>query len=149
MGTHYEGTEEEIRALDLYIKLSRASESILDRTNAHLSRHHLTSSQFAVLEALYHLGALAQVDLARKLLKSTGNIALVLRNLEKRGLIHRRRSAADQRYIMVTISEVGRALIGLIFPSHVAGIVSALAILTPEEQETLAALCRKLGRGGQ
>ena len=49
---------------------------------AHLADHDLTVSHFGVLEALHHPGTLSQRDLARKLLKSTGNISIVLKNLE-------------------------------------------------------------------
>jgi MarR family 2-MHQ and catechol resistance regulon transcriptional repressor len=145
MGTKYQGSAEEVRALDSYIKLMRASESVFDRTTAHLAQYNLTSSQFAVLEALYHLGTLSQVALAQKLLKSTGNMTLVLQNLEKQGLICRERSKQDQRYVLVSMTDAGRALIARIFPLHVAGIVAAMGVLTAEEQDTLAQLCRKLG----
>ena len=145
MGTKYQGSEDEIRALDAYIKLTRASESLLARTGAHLHGRGLSPTQFAVLEALYHLGALSQVELSRKLLTSTGNMTMVLQNLEKRGLICRERSTEDQRYIRVSITLDGRNLVGGILPDHVRGIVEELSALTPDEQETLAALCRKLG----
>ena len=78
MPTRYKGTQEEVRALNAYIKLQRAAETALNHTTAHLSDYGLSTSQFAVLEALYHLGTLSQRDLARKLLKSTGNISIPL-----------------------------------------------------------------------
>lgn len=145
MGTKYQGSAEEIRALDAYIKLTRATESIRTRTSAHLHGRGLSVTQFAVLEALYHLGELSQVELSRKLLTSTGNITTVLQNLEKRGLICRRRSTEDQRFIYVSITESGSTLVAQILPAHVRGIVDDMSALTPEEQVTLAALCRKLG----
>lgn len=145
MGTKYQGTQAEILSLNAYIKLSRAAESIFDRTNAHLADHNLTTSQFAVLEALYHLGTLSQVELAQKLLKSTGNITTVLQNLEKRGLICRQRDMQDQRYVKVSMTEAGQELIAQIFPTHVQGITQAMSALTPQEQANLADLCRKLG----
>jgi MarR family 2-MHQ and catechol resistance regulon transcriptional repressor len=145
MGTKYQGSESEVRALNTYIKLTRAAESVLNRTNRHLGDYNLTTSQFGVLEALYHLGTLSQVDLAHKLLKSTGNITTVLQNLEKNGLICRVRDTKDQRYVQVSITDSGRNLIETILPLHVAGIVADFSVLTPEEQETLSSLCRKLG----
>ena len=145
MGTKYHGTREEIAALNSYIKLTRASESVYNRTNAHLADYDLTTSQFAVLEALYHLGTLSQVELANKLLKSTGNMTMVLRNLEKRDLICRERNKDDQRYVHVSLTESGRQLIIQILPAHVTGIVEAMCVLTTEEQAILGDLCRKLG----
>jgi len=147
MPTKYQGSPEVRRALDTYIKLTRAAESVLDRTNAHLAVHKLTTTQFGVLEALYHLGTLSQVELARKLLKSTGNVTTVLQNLEKRALISRARDQDDQRYVQVSITPEGQRLLESILPAHFDGIVADLSILTAEEQETLACLCRKLGLG--
>lgn len=145
MPTKYDGTPEEIRALDTYIKLQRAAETAMSRTTAHLSDYDLTTSQFAVLEALYHLGTLSQRDLAEKLLKSTGNMSSVLKNIEKRDLISRERDANDNRYMRVCITDSGRKLIEGMFAGHVAGIVEEMSILSPAEQEELARLCRKLG----
>jgi MarR family 2-MHQ and catechol resistance regulon transcriptional repressor len=110
-----------------------------------LGDYDLSTSQFAVLEALYHLGVLSQRELSEKLLKSTGNISIVLKKMEKRGLIERHRDPDDNRYMQVCISDAGRELIGGMFRSHVAGIVTEMSILTPAEQEDLARLCRKLG----
>ena len=97
MGTKYQGSDAEVRALDTYIKLTRAAQTVLDRTNRHLADHGLTTSQFGVLEALHHLGALSQIDVARKLLMSTANITTVMQNLEKAGYIRRERDPRDQR----------------------------------------------------
>ena len=147
MGTKYQGSESEIRALDAYIKLTRAAQTVLDRTNRHLADHGLTTSQFGVLEALHHLGTLSQIDVARKLLLSTANITTVMQNLEKVGYIRRERDPRDQRVVRASITEAGQALVEKIMPAHVETIVADMSGLTPDEQETLAALCRKLGRG--
>lgn len=145
MPTRYQGTAEEMRALNAYIKLQRAAETVLARTTAHLADYGLTVSQFAILEALYHLGTLSQRDLAEKLLKSTGNMSIVLKNMEKRGLISRQRDPADNRYMQVCITGSGRDLIAGMFDQHVAGIVAEMSVLTADEQEQLGRLCRNLG----
>ncbi len=146
MATKYRGTRAEVRALDAYIKLTRAAESVSDRVNRHLNDYGLTPSQFGVLEALYHLGTLSQVEVAHKLLLSTGNITTVLQNLQKCGLIERQRDPDDQRYVRVSLTAKGRARVTEVLPAHVATIVEDLSILAPAEQETLAHLCRKVGR---
>jgi MarR family transcriptional regulator, 2-MHQ and catechol-resistance regulon repressor len=145
MPTHYSGTETERLALDSYIKLQRAAETSLARTTAHLSDHNLTTSQFAILEALYHLGTLSQRELADKVLRSASNISIVLKAIEKRGLIERDRDPADNRYMQVKITEQGRALLASFFDQHVAGIVAEMSALTAAEQTELGRLCRKLG----
>ena len=145
MGTHYQGTKEERRALDLYIKLSRAAESVNQRVNRHLQDAHLTVSQFGVLEAIYHLGPLTPGQLCDKILRSTGNLTLVIDNLEKRGLVTRRQNPEDRRSTIVELTTAGHELITAMLPVHVQTVVQEMAVLSPAEQEQLAALCRKLG----
>lgn len=149
MGTRYHGTEEEVRALDTYIKLIRATDSVSSRIHRHLDESHLTITQFGVLEALYHLGSMYQRDLAAKLLKSGGNITLVIDNLEKRSLVKREREPDDRRCIRVNLTEAGKQLISSIFPTHVAAVVAEMATLSASEQEELGRLCRRLGKQEQ
>ncbi len=145
MATHYVGNATEKRALDTFIKLSRAAESVNRRVNEHLRAHDLSVSQFGVLEALYHLGPLPVGQVADKILRSSANLTLVVDNLVKRGLVARERRADDRRTVEISLTDAGRALIAAIMPAHVAGVVDAFAALSPDEQVTLAALCRKLG----
>ena len=146
MGTRYLGTQEQVLALDTFIKLVRATETVSNRIHRHLAETDLTVSQFGVLEALFHLGPLYQRDLAEKLLKSGGNMTLVIDNLEKRELVKREREVDDRRCIKVCLTQKGHQLISRIFPSHVAAVVNEIGILTPDEQEELGRLCRKLGK---
>jgi MarR family 2-MHQ and catechol resistance regulon transcriptional repressor len=145
MGTRYAGTKEEIRALNAFIKLVRASQSVSARVEAPLGELGLTVSQFGALEALYHLGPLNQKSLAAKILKSTGNITMVIDNLEKRGLVKRTREEHDRRHYSVAITRKGAALLTSIFPKHAARIVEEMSVLSGAEQDALGKLCRKVG----
>ena len=141
------GSKAEADALNAYVKLTRAAEKISTETHRHLSKAGLTDSQFSVLEAIYHLGPLSQREIAKKVLKSHGNITMVINNLEKRGLVERKRNSADRRFFSIELTGEGEILIDRIFPQHTAGIVRCFNSLTPAEQYELARLCRKLGLG--
>jgi MarR family 2-MHQ and catechol resistance regulon transcriptional repressor len=141
--------ESQGRALDTYIKLVRAADAVHDRVNAHLLHYDLTSSQFGVLEALYHLGPLQIGALGAKILKSSGNMTLVIDNLSKRGLVQRERLPDDRRCIQIHLTVQGAALMAQIWEQHAQGVVEAFSVLTAEEQSVLAALCRKLGLAQQ
>ena len=145
MGTHYKGTQTEIRALNAFIKLMRASESVASRIGKLIASHGLTMSQFGILEALLHLGPLHQRELGKKILKSSGNVTMVVDNLERRGLVKRQRDTFDRRYVAVLLTAEGYRLINEIFPCHVAAIAGEMGVLTDAEQEELGRLCRKLG----
>lgn len=144
--THYEGTDDEVRALGAYIKLMRASDSVEARMKRALAQEGLTISQLGILEVLLHLGPRCQTELGTKLLKSSGNMTTVVDNLEKRGLVRRERDQQDRRFVTVHLTPRGRELIEGYFPRHVAEIGDAMAALDPAEQAELARLCKKLGR---
>lgn len=146
MPTHFHGDTNVTRALNTFIKLTRATETLLNRLNQRKTIHPLSPSQFAVLESLYHLGPLTQGQVSAKVLKSTGNITLVIDNLEKRGFVRRARETGDRRMVTIRITESGKALITQIFPAHARAICEELSVLTEEEQETLSRLCLKLGK---
>lgn len=135
------------RALGAYIKLARAANTTQTFAKAGLEDAGLSYSQFAVLEALYHLGPLYLGDLARRILRSSGNLTMVLDNLEKRGLVKRRQQGQDKRFILATITPAGSKLIAKIFPGHARQIAQVMGRLSASEQDQLGALCRKLGKG--
>lgn len=146
MGTHFRGRDDEVRALDAYIKLVRASETFTAWTGAVMEASELSASQFGVLEALLHRGPMHQHEIAKRLLKSGGNVTMVVDNLEKRGMVTRERDPDDRRRVTVRMTESGRDAIERVFPRVKETIIEGMAALTPTEQATLADLCRKLGR---
>jgi MarR family 2-MHQ and catechol resistance regulon transcriptional repressor len=146
MGTHHQGSKPEVLALDAYIKLMRAADSVTARAHLVLPAD-LTLTQFAALEALYHLGPLFQSELATKLLKSGGNLTLVVDNLERDGLVSRTRDPADRRFVKVELTPKGRRFIGALFPKIAASLTREFAVLSNRDQLALARICKRLGLG--
>ena len=133
------------RALNTYTKLMRATESVTGRTIKIMTAAGLTISQFGVLEALYHKGALCQRDIAAKILKSTGNMTMVIDNLEKNGLVRRERDSQDRRFLTIHLTDDGTTLIAKTFADVEAAIVAEMSSLSCDEQELLGSMCKKLG----
>jgi MarR family 2-MHQ and catechol resistance regulon transcriptional repressor len=146
MGTHYRGSRTEVSALDAFIKLTRAANTLRGRLEAELARADLTESQFGVLEMLLHLGPLRQCDIGEKLLVSRANVTLVVDRLVSRGWVRRERHPQDRRSNVVRLTPDGRRRIVRLFPDHVRRVVDALSPLSPAEQEELGRLCRAVGR---
>ena len=147
MPTRYKGTPNEVLALNTLIKLNRSVNSL----QAHLiplihKDFGITESQFAVLEALHHLGPLSQGQLCQKILRSGSNVTTVVDNLERDGLVRRDRDEDDRRVQIVTLTDKGRDVIAEAFPAHVARVADVMSSLTPAEQEELGRICRKLGK---
>ena len=135
------------RALNTYVKLMRATESVTARAHRQLSAFGLSFSQFGVLEALYHLGPMSQSEIGQKILRSSGNITMVIDNLEKRRLVRRERDTSDRRIFIVHLTDEGQKLIRKIFPPHAALIAGELSVLNATDQMKLGNLCKKVGKG--
>lgn len=145
MGTHFKGSDKEENSLNAYIKLVRATESINSRQSKSLAKENLTMSQFGALEVLYHLGELNQREIGKKLLKSGGNITLVIDNLVKRELVKKKTDKSDRRAVIVSLTKKGQEFIEGYFPKHLVLIMEQFSVLTDEERTELARICKKLG----
>lgn len=145
MGTHYKGSKTEKNTLNAFIKLMRSVESLNNRLNRHLAEADLTVSQFGVLEVLHHLGPLNQRTIGEKLLKSGGNITMVIDNLEKCGHVKRENDPNDRRAVLIHLTDKGKTFIADFFPRHLGKIKEEFSVLSEEEKKELARLCKKLG----
>ena len=134
--------------MNAWVKLARAANAIGARLARRLAAHDLTESQFGVLDALHHLGPMHQCDLARKILRTNGNVTLVVDNLEKRGLVQRERRADDRRFIQVALTSAGEALIRTVFPQHADAVATEMGVLAGDELRTLTRLGRRLAAIG-
>jgi hypothetical protein len=102
MPKKFKGTPAQERALNAYVKLERAASAAFAYARVGLEEAGLTLSQFAVLEALYHVGPQCLGDLARRILTSSGNLTLVIDNLQKRGKVEGRRAGAAGAIVQET-----------------------------------------------
>jgi MarR family 2-MHQ and catechol resistance regulon transcriptional repressor len=135
--------EDQRRALNLYVKLMRATNRATSRIHRHLNDDNLTVSQFAVLEALYHLGPLCQGDLVRKILKSNANLTTVVDSLEKKSLVRRDRDGTDRRRVTVHLTDNGKQLIARVFPRHAEIVAREFDFLSDHEEIELAKILKK------
>jgi MarR family 2-MHQ and catechol resistance regulon transcriptional repressor len=131
-------------ALLAYGRVMRAANFLRTAASRQLDDTGLTLSQFAVLEALYHLGPMSLSEVAKKILTTGGNLTMVAGNLEKQGLVSRKCSTEDARVFILSLSPKGKKLIGEIFPVHAGAITDAFEALSPKEQKKIVELCRKL-----
>jgi len=145
MSSHYTGSKRELEALNSYIKLIRSAESLSSKLNLMLSDYGLTESQFGALDSLLHLGPMKQKEIGKKILKSGGNITMVINNLEKRGLVERRKGEKDKRQFIIHLTPKGRKSINELLPRIVKKIKKHFEILSKEEQKELQRLCKIVG----
>lgn len=134
-------------ALKLWVVLARAFDSVERHSRASIARFGLGTTEFGVLEALYHKGEQPVCDVQRRILVESSSTTYVVDKLVRRGLVRRRHSTADRRVILLSLTSAGRRLMRDIFPSHAAAIRHAVAALSPREQARAARLLRNLGLG--
>jgi len=145
MGTHYKGNKEEELALDTWIKLARASNTVFNKIKPSMTEYGLSTSQFSVLETLLHLGSMPQNAISKKLLFTSGNIVKVVDNLEESGLVKRTADKSDRRVHIIKLTKKGKRVIDKTFGYHVKNVVDTFSVLSDKEKQELARICKKLG----
>ena len=85
------------KSMKTIVRLDRVFHLVNNLTENYLSSHNLTFNQFKVLEVLYHLGDL-NIGSITKLISSTpGNTTVVVKNLNRDGLISSKKEPNDNR----------------------------------------------------
>lgn len=102
----------------------------------------LTYPQYLVLLVLWERGSVPVRDLGAALHLDYGTLTPLLKRLEAHGILHRERSAADERSVLITLTEQGAALRERARP--IPALIATAAGLTPDEFEQLRVLLRKL-----
>jgi len=134
-------------SLKLWVVLARAFDAVERHSRASITRFGLGTTEFGVLEVLYHKGELPVCEVQRRILVESSSTTYVVDKLVKRGLVRRRHSGKDRRVVLLRLTPSGRRLIARIFPTHARAIHDAVAALRPREQAQAIRLLRALGLG--
>lgn len=129
--------------LTTLITFTRAEHTIHKKELETIKKSGLTIAQFGVLEALYNKGDLRISEIMEKILTTSGNITVVIKNLEKDGLVKRNLDPKDKRATIISITDEGKKIIEEILPSHLENIVNIFSVLTDEEKLTLKNILKK------
>lgn len=103
-----------------------------------------TSVQYAILAVLYRLGEASQRELCDEVDLDRSTIADLVRRMERRGLIERRRDAEDRRRNTVTLTETGNAEYAQLRPRVEVADAALTASLSSPERDALRASLRHL-----
>ena len=111
----------------------------------------LTYTQYIVFLVLWEKDGLTVGEIGEKLLLDNGTLSPLLKKLEQAGYVRRERSCEDERVVVITLTEAGRALQEKAqdVPAKVAGCID----LPPEKVQALYGLLYELlenqtNRGG-
>ena len=138
--------EEKYKSLSLRSQLCfplyAASREMIKRYRPHLDKIGLTYTQYIVMMVFWEEKTQNVKQLGEKLWLDSGTLTPVLKTLEAKGYLVRRRSKADERVLNVEITEAGEALKdeACCVPTEMLKHVA----LSQEECYTLYKLLRKL-----
>lgn len=132
--------------LRLLRALVEAHDDLMKADEAQIRSYGLSQGEF---DCLVTLGAAAQplrmCDLARCSLRSRSHATQLVKQLEARELVRRRRSPESEREVLVSLAAAGQTLFDRIYPTHYQYLRRLFdARFSGEEQERLTGLLRRL-----
>ncbi len=86
------------------------SKEIVKRYKPFLDEIGLTYTQYITMMAMWEHEELSVKELGSLLFLDSGTLTPVLKTLEKKGFLSRKRSSADERVLVVTLTEEGQQL---------------------------------------
>ena len=107
----------------------------------------LSRASWDVLATLRRSGPpfrLSPTEIYRSVMRSSGAMTRRIDRLERSGLVTRVADPEDRRGILVGLTPAGRSLVDEIAEDHLQNERDLIGSLTPEEQQMLAALLKKL-----
>lgn len=126
----------------LCFPLYAASREIIRRYKPLLDEIELTYTQYIAMLVIWEHRTISVKDMGARLYLDSGTLTPVLKKLELKGLIVRRRDSGDERILIITVTDKGMALRdkAVNVPERMACSVK----LTPEEAVSLCTILHKL-----
>lgn len=129
--------------LSTLVIFTRAEHTIHKKEFQTIKEGGLTPAQFGVLEALYNKGDLRIGEIIEKILTTSGNITVVIKNLEKEGLVKKALDPEDKRSAIISLTDKGKEVVEDILPNHIENIKDIFSVLTDEEKIVLKNILKK------
>lgn len=129
-----------VKTMVVFAKSQRTVES---KVTGIFKKYGVTPTQFSALDTLYKKGDLKICQMIDSMIATSGNMTVVIKNMERHGWVKRHKAADDARSFVVSLTEQGRALVETIMPEHEANVASIFSVLTVEEQKTMLKLLKK------
>ena len=129
--------------IHLQIILQKAVKSINNKIGKDFREKGITVSQFSVLDVLYTKGEMRVCELIEKALSTSGNITVVIKNMEQKGWLYKKTCPTDKRAFLVGLTDEGKKLFETLLPEHRNEIKNTYSILSSEEKQELIKILRK------
>ena len=109
----------------LCFPLYAAAKEVVNRYRPYLEGLDLTYTQYITMMVLWERGEITVKDLGERLFLDSGTLSPVLKSLERKGYVNRKRCTVDERSVTVNLTETGMTLreAAVEIPSKVSGCV--------------------------
>ena len=124
----------------LCFALYAASRAVTQRYRPRLDDLGLTYPQYLVMLVLWEHGTVPVKDIGAALHLDYGTLTPLIKRLEANGLVHRERSAEDERTVQVSLTELGDELRGR--ATAVPPVIVNAMGLTPRQYDDAIRLMR-------
>jgi DNA-binding MarR family transcriptional regulator len=126
----------------LCFPLYASSKELIKRYKPLLDELDLTYTQYIAMMILWEKKSVNVNELGRFLFLDSGTLTPMLKKMEQKGLLCRTRQGADERKVLITITDAGETLKER--AKRVPQRIAACVNLTPDEADTLYRLLYKL-----
>lgn len=132
--------------LKTLVVLFKTHSSIVRHVKKSLEETQLSVNEFTAMEALWNKGSLSAQGLIDLVLIPNSSLTYVLDTLSKKGLVKREKDPHDRRVQSISLTGRGEDVIREIYEIHYAHMREIFDVLSPEEENELRALLKKLGK---
>ena len=94
----------------LCFPLYAASRKVVNLYTPYLKPLGITYTQYIMFLVLWEKDGITVGELCKRLMLDTGTVTPMLKNTEKQGLIKRTRSEEDERVVVISLTDEGKAL---------------------------------------
>ena len=91
----------------LCFPLYACSRGVIREYKPYLDKLDLTYTQYIAMLVLWEKGTLTVKELGEELYLDSGTLTPLLKKLEQKGLINRKRSSADERNLLLSLTKAG------------------------------------------
>lgn len=121
--------------LKLIITLSMCHTLQVQKIENNVKKYGLNSSEFSVLDMLFHKGPQTVQKVAENILVTSGTMTYIINKLQEKELVIRRKCDKDKRVFYVALTEKGDSLIQKVLIEHNKFIESVFQSIDEETKE--------------
>lgn len=123
--------------MKVLISIHKMESFLRTAENTVLKKYQITPMQLGVLDTLSQKGELMIQTLIDEMASTSGNMTVVIRNLDKAGYIYRKSDPSDKRRCVIGLTESGRMKLEEIMSEHMRNVADVLETMPDERKRML------------